>query len=39
MKDKVKCMFCGAESIVSFDADDCPACEKYGFLLDIEQDV
>lgn len=39
MMDKVKCMFCGAISLVHYEQDDCPNCEKLGFLLDIEQNV
>ena len=39
LMDKVKCCMCDEESIVERWADDCPACNETGYLMDIEQEI
>lgn len=39
LMDKVKCCMCEAVSFVDLWVDDCPECNKTGYLMDIEQEV
>ena len=39
LMDKVKCCMCDEVSIVERWADDCPMCNKTGYLMDIEQEI
>lgn len=39
LKDKVQCNWCEEISIVDREEDECPKCNRKGFLRDIEQDI
>ena len=34
--DKVHCNWCEVDSLVPMGSDMCPACEKEGYLMDID---